>query len=59
MMRNQQLLRSENYKSLDDAIRTGDIDPNDPVGKRVVLPSSFVGGSRYMIQNFQDVMAFA
>ena len=56
-MRNQKLLRSENYKSLDDAIRRGDIDPTDPVGKRVVLPSTFVGSPRYMVQNYQDVMA--
>ncbi|KAL6550513.1 hypothetical protein OROMI_021001 [Orobanche minor] len=60
IMRNQPLLRSDKYKSLDDAIRTGDIDPAEPIGnigKRFVLPSSFVGGPRYMVQNFQDTMA--
>ncbi|KAL6550068.1 hypothetical protein OROMI_020556 [Orobanche minor] len=32
IMRNQPLLRSDKYKSLDDAIRTGDIDPAEPIG---------------------------
>ncbi|KAL0319969.1 UNVERIFIED_CONTAM: hypothetical protein Sradi_5258400 [Sesamum radiatum] len=27
------------------------------VGKRFVLPSSFTGGPRYMVQNYQDAMA--
>ncbi|XP_042012019.1 uncharacterized protein LOC121760408 [Salvia splendens] len=26
-------------------------------GKRITLPSSFVGGARYMVQNYQDAMA--
>ncbi|KAL8137863.1 hypothetical protein V2J09_003864 [Rumex salicifolius] len=25
-------------------------------GKRVILPSSFIGGPRYMMQNYQDAM---
>lgn len=58
--RNQKLLRADNYKSIEDAIRRGDIDPTDEasmIGKRLVLPSTFVGGPRYMVQNFQDTMA--
>jgi hypothetical protein len=35
-----------------------DVDLND-VGHRVVLPSSYVGGPRYMNQHFQDVIALA
>lgn len=27
------------------------------IGKRIVLPSSFTGGPRYMAQNFQDATA--
>ena len=27
------------------------------IGRRIVLPSTFTGGPRYMIQNYQDVMA--
>lgn len=60
IMRNQPLLRSDNYRTLDDAIRRGELDAGDPagnVGKRFVLPSSFVGGPRYMVNNFQDTMA--
>ncbi len=60
IMRNQKLLRADKYKSIEDAIRRGDIDPEDQasgIGKRLVLPSSFVGGPRYMVQNFQDTMA--
>ncbi len=57
---NQKLLRADKYKAIEDAIRRGDIDPEDQasgLGKRLILPSSFVGGPRYMIQNFQDTMA--
>lgn len=60
IVKNQPLLRSDKYKKLDDAIRSGTIDIEDPadkVGKRIVLPSSFVGGPRYMLQYFQDTMA--
>ena len=44
IIRNQPLLRAENYKKLDDAIRMGRIDIDDAavnLGKRLVLPSSF------------------
>jgi hypothetical protein len=44
------------YKGLTEAILRGDIDGSN-TGKRVVLPASFVGGARYMIQNYQDAMA--
>ena len=57
VIRNQPLLRCDKYKALDDAVRTGDFDPTSNVGKWYVLPSSFIGSPRYMIQNFQDVMA--
>lgn len=44
------------YKGLREAVLRGETDPAS-AGKRVVLPSSFVGGARYMIQNYQDAMA--
>ncbi|CAH9148733.1 unnamed protein product, partial [Cuscuta epithymum] len=44
------------YKGLTDALLRGDINPATQ-GKRIVLPSSFTGGARYMIQNYQDAMA--
>jgi hypothetical protein len=53
---NQEDLRREIYSGLMDAVLRGDSDPLT-VGKRVVLPSTFVGGPRYMAQNYQDAMA--
>ncbi|XP_019176171.1 PREDICTED: uncharacterized protein LOC109171573 [Ipomoea nil] len=53
---NQKALRCEAYKGLSDALTRGEIEPNTQ-GKRIILPSSFTGGARYMIQNYQDAMA--
>ena len=39
-----------------DAILGGDTDATT-IGKRVILPSSFTGGPRYMAQNYQVAMA--
>ena len=51
-MRNQPLLRFDNYMTLNDAIRRGDVrDLAEIVGKQFVQPSSFVGGPRYMVNN--------
>lgn len=50
---NQPQLRSELYKGLKDAVLQGDTTPAS-VGKRIVLPSSFTGGPRYMAQNFHN-----
>ncbi|XP_058784626.1 uncharacterized protein LOC131659455 [Vicia villosa] len=49
-------LRADMYKGLTESIFKGETDPAT-VGKRIVLPSSFVGGARYIIQNYQDAMA--
>ncbi|XP_075665627.1 uncharacterized protein LOC142635332 [Castanea sativa] len=49
-------LRAEIYSSLKDAVLQGDTT-RASIGKRIVLPSSFTGGPRYMIQNYQDAMA--
>ncbi|OIT22265.1 putative diphthine methyl ester synthase [Nicotiana attenuata] len=53
---NQKKLRCHMYKSLQDAVLLGEINPSSQ-GKRIILPSSFTGGARYMIQNYQDAMA--
>ncbi|KAL6557062.1 hypothetical protein OROHE_006938 [Orobanche hederae] len=53
---NQKLLRSDNYKNLADAVLRGNA-PTTSIGKRFVIPTSFTGGPRYMIQNHQDAMA--
>ena len=44
------------YSGLKDAILRGDTNPIT-VGKRIILPSSFTGSPRYMVQNYQDAMA--
>jgi len=52
---NQDKLRADSYKGLADALRRDDV-LND-TGKKVILPSSYVGSDRYMQQLFQDGMA--
>ena len=53
---NQQKIRAELYKGLQDNVVRGDTTPAS-AGKRLVLPSTFTGGPRYMVQNYQDAMA--
>ncbi|KAK4566259.1 hypothetical protein RGQ29_002484 [Quercus rubra] len=53
---NQDKLRIELYKGLKDAVMRGDTTPASS-GKRFVLPSSFTGSLRYMIEIYQDAMA--
>ncbi|CAH9106984.1 unnamed protein product, partial [Cuscuta europaea] len=53
---NQKKLRADVYNGLTDAVVRGETNPNTQ-GKRIILPSSFTGGARYMIQNYQDAMA--
>ncbi|XP_054795045.1 uncharacterized protein LOC129300500 [Prosopis cineraria] len=52
----QKELRGDLYQDLSDAILTGETQASS-TGKRIILPSSFTGGARYMIQNYQDAMA--
>jgi hypothetical protein len=49
-------LRMESIKEISDAIGRGCIN-GDEMGKRVVLPTSHVGGQRYMFQNCHDGLA--
>jgi hypothetical protein len=56
---NQKKLRAEVYSGLRDAA-LGDRDENMDLaehGRRVILPSSFIGSERHMTQLFQDSMA--
>ena len=55
--REQKRLRVDSYGALRDAFHTGDGDPQN-VGQRIVLPSSFVGGPRYMFERQQDAMCY-
>ena len=41
---------------LQDAVHAGDVNAAS-VGRRIILPSSYVGGPRYMHQRYQDAMA--
>ncbi len=53
---NQAKLRVEMYQGLVDAFSAADADLNH-TGRVLVLPSTFVGGPRYMLNLFQDSMA--
>ncbi|XP_028801522.1 uncharacterized protein LOC114756750 [Neltuma alba] len=53
---NQQQLRAEMYKGLIDALLLGETDAAAR-GKRIILPSSFTGGARYIMNNYQDAIA--
>ncbi|GJT46020.1 helicase [Tanacetum coccineum] len=53
---NQDTLRVDLYHNVCDAITKGDTNAAG-LGQRIVLPKTFVGGPRYMMQNYQDAMA--
>ncbi|KAK1406269.1 hypothetical protein QVD17_41561 [Tagetes erecta] len=52
----QKNLRRESFENLKKCKDSGQTKVTD-VGKRVILPSSFTGGARYMMQNYLDAMA--
>jgi hypothetical protein len=57
---NQPQLRASLYNGLEDVVEHGEHNVNlDDIGHRIVLPSSYVGGPRYMNQQFQDAIALA
>jgi hypothetical protein len=51
-------LRAESLQGLVDAVGAGRMDGTS-VGKKNILPSSYTGGRRYMIENFQDAVAIS
>jgi hypothetical protein len=53
---NQDKIRSDFLAGIEEAVKSGDV-VGSSVGSRVVLPSSFTGGRRYMFNNCQDAMA--
>ena len=57
LRREQTALRADCYQDLRDAILEGDGDPNS-VGRRIILPSTFTGGPRYMHERQQDAMTY-
>ncbi|KAI9123500.1 hypothetical protein K1719_004800 [Acacia pycnantha] len=52
----QKELKVDLYQGLADAVLSGETN-GATIGKRIILPSSFTGGARYMMQNYQDAMA--
>ena len=55
---NQDRIRATLYSGLEDTVNAADesVDLNQ-LGRRVILPSSYIGGTRHMHQRFQDAMA--
>ncbi|KAF8595117.1 hypothetical protein BDV93DRAFT_415339, partial [Ceratobasidium sp. AG-I] len=54
----QDTIRSELYNGLRDALLGDDLACGDQVGRRI-LPSSYYGGTRQMMESYQDAMAIA
>lgn len=52
----QDELRAEVYNGLVDNLSSDDVNV-ERIGRRVVLPSSYTGGDRYMQQRYQNAMA--
>ena len=60
VLHNQPQLRAVLYSGLEDVASQQDDNLDlDSIGHRVVLPSSYIGGPRYMNQCFQDAVAIA
>lgn len=53
---NQESLRRDLYSNLQDAVEVNDCDPS-VLGKKTILPSSFIGSPRHMTQLYQDAMS--
>nr|XP_043616291.1 uncharacterized protein LOC122588235 [Erigeron canadensis] len=52
----QKKFRGSKLSTIQEALKNGNTDGSS-VGKRIVLPSSFTGSQRYMVQNYLDAMA--
>uniref|UniRef100_A0A0D3BDU0 Helitron helicase-like domain-containing protein n=1 Tax=Brassica oleracea var. oleracea TaxID=109376 RepID=A0A0D3BDU0_BRAOL len=53
---NQDVLRAELYSNVLDAVSKGDTDAKI-IGQRFILPPSFTGGPRYLVEKYHDAMA--
>jgi hypothetical protein len=56
LMNNQADIRMESIQGICDAISRGSTEGAE-MGKMTVLPASFTGGRRYMVQNYHDGIA--
>ncbi|CAK8566938.1 unnamed protein product [Lathyrus sativus] len=52
----QRDIHAEVYQGLQDALHVGETNAKN-IGKRTILPSSFIGGRRDMTQRYEDGMA--
>jgi hypothetical protein len=59
LRRNQPKLRVCKYHNLNQNVQDGGQNTGQTTGKRVVLPSTFVGSKRYMDQLYFDGMAIS
>jgi len=53
---NQKLIHCDILNGLQEVVNRGETYPS-LIGRRIVLPASFTGGTRYMFNNCQDAMA--
>ncbi|KAK9055983.1 hypothetical protein SSX86_027070 [Deinandra increscens subsp. villosa] len=56
ILSHQSTLRSEFLSGIHDAVSRGDTEGRH-IGRRILLPSSFTGGPRYMYKHYQDALA--
>ncbi|KAL5730336.1 DNA helicase [Ranunculus cassubicifolius] len=54
--KNQDILRADLFQGLQDALNAGENNAAN-VGRRIILPSSYLGSPRDMYQRYQDAMA--
>ena len=54
---NQKQLRVDSYQGLIDHMQNRAENLNCRVGKMIILPSTFIGSPRHMMQSYQDAMA--
>ena len=54
---NQSKIRAETYQGLTDAVTADPTTRGRDLGQHLILPSSFSGSSRNMIQHCQDALA--
>jgi hypothetical protein len=52
----QKELRADTYQGVVDALASDANATGNEIGQRTILPSSFIGGTRNMIQNCQDAL---
>ena len=56
---NQGRLRATLYSGFEDWISADEVGNPQDLGRRVLLPSSYIGGPRHQQQQYQDAMAIA